>query len=178
MIFNKTPFKDVYTLKLNRFFDNRGDFLKVFNKDFFTAHNINFDIAEFFYSTSNKNVIRGMHFQLPPYQHSKLVFAMSGSVLDVIVDLRKNSETFRNFFKVRLSNEENNALFIPEGFAHGFLSLEDNTVMCYLQSSCYNKQSDSGIKYNSFGFDWCVKKPIVSERDLDFQNLKDFVSPF
>ena len=131
-----------------------------------------------YFSTSATDVIRGMHFQLPPYQHSKIVFCPFGAILDVIVDLRKQSTTFGQHYSQILSAENHKAYYIPEGFAHGFKSLSEGAMTYYLVSSEYNKDSDTGIRYDSFGFDWGIANPIISERDLSFAALKEFNSPF
>ena len=123
-------------------------------------------------------MIRGMHFQLPPHQHSKIVFCPQGAILDVIVDLRKNSPTYKQCFANELSAENHKAYFIPKGFAHGFKSLTDDAMTYYLVSSEYSKPHDTGIYYDSLGFDWSVKNPIISQRDRSFIFLDGFESPF
>ena len=119
-----------------------------------------------------------MHFQLPPYQHAKIVFCPHGAILDVIIDLRKDSPTYKQYFHQELSEKNHKAFFIPEGFAHGFKALTENAMTYYLVSSEYHKESDTGIRYDSFGFDWDVKSPIISPRDLSFSSLENFQSPF
>ena len=119
-----------------------------------------------------------MHFQLPPHQHSKIVYCPVGSIMDVIVDLRKDSPTYQQFYAHELSADNHTAVFIPEGFAHGFKSLSDDALTCYLVSSEYNKAHDTGIRYNSIGFDWDVKNPILSARDLSFVEMVEFESAF
>ncbi len=158
--------------------DNRGTFVKTFHESSLLEHDIEFTLRESYFSFSKKDVIRGMHFQLPPFQHSKIVFCPQGAILDVIVDLRKNSPTYRQYFAQELSAESNKAYYIPEGFAHGFKSLTDNAITYYLVSSEYNSKQDTGVRYNSIGFDWGVKDPIISQRDLSFAGLNEFESPF
>ena len=119
-----------------------------------------------------------MHFQLPPHQHSKIVFCPEGAILDVIVDLRKDSPTYRQYYAHELSADNHKAVFIPEGFAHGFKSLTDNSLTCYLVSSEYNKTHDTGIRYDSIGFDWDVKDPVLSARDLSFVGMGEFEGGF
>ena len=159
-------------------YDARGSFVKTFQESKLAEAGIHFTLRESYFSISKKDVIRGMHFQLPPYQHSKIVFCPQGSILDVIVDMRKNSPTYRQFYAHELSAENSQAFFIPEGFAHGFKSLTDDAITYYLVSTEYNKEYDAGVKYDSIGLDWCVKDPIISERDLSLGRLEDFVSPF
>jgi dTDP-4-dehydrorhamnose 3,5-epimerase len=123
-------------------------------------------------------VIRGMHFQLPPHQHSKIVFCPRGAILDVILDLRKEQKTYGQYFKVELSAANHKALYIPEGFAHGFKALTDDSLTCYFVSSQYHKEADTGIRYDSFGMNWDEESPVVSPRDLSFAELSGFESPF
>lgn len=176
-----TDFKGLYVLKTNILQDERGEFVKQFNEEFFKQCSLDTDFKEAYYSVSKKGVLRGMHFQLPPFEHTKLVYVSSGKILDVVVDIRSHSLTFGNFFEIVLSSKENSFLYIPKGFAHGFLCLEDNTKVHYLQTSIYSKEYDSGILYNSFGFDWRknrskydIEDLIISQRDLSFETLKDF----
>ena len=119
-----------------------------------------------------------MHFQSPPNDHNKLVNVSKGSVIDVVLDIRKNSNTYGEFFSIKLNSINSQSVFIPKGCAHGFVSLEDDSLINYIQDSVYNNVSDSGIKFNSFGFNWKVKKPIISERDRNFINFNNFNSPF
>ncbi len=158
--------------------DNRGSFVKTFHNTLLQAGGVDFTLRESYFSLSNKDVIRGMHFQLPPHQHSKIVFCPQGAILDVIVDLRKDSATFGQHYAHILSAENHKAYFIPEGFAHGFKSLTDNAMTYYLVSSEYSQQHDTGIRYDSIGFDWEVQNPIISTRDLSFKTLAEFDSPF
>ena len=119
-----------------------------------------------------------MHFQTPPYNHAKIVHVIKGSVTDVVLDLRKSSITYGQFIEYNLDYKNNEAIYIPSGCAHGFKTLEDDTTMIYLVTSEYNKEHDSGVKWNSIGYDWNIENPIISERDNNFVELKDFVSPF
>ena len=119
-----------------------------------------------------------MHFQLPPYQHSKIVFCPVGAILDVAVDLRVSSPDYGKCFAQILSAENHKAYFIPEGFAHGFRSLTKDSLTYYLVSSEYHAASDTGIAFDSLSFDWECPNPIMSERDKNFVSLKDFKSPF
>jgi len=158
--------------------DERGTFVKTFQESRLKKAGIDFVLRESYFSLSKKDVIRGMHFQLPPYQHSKIVFCQQGAILDVILDLRKDSPTYLQYFADELSAENNKAYYIPEGFAHGFKSLTDDAVTYYLVSSEYNSAHDTGIRYDTIGFDWGVENPIISTRDLSFGGLGEFESPF
>lgn len=173
-----TGFDGLYILETNNFTDTRGSFQKLFNSKWFFENGLSTEFKEFYYSVSHKNVIRGMHFQLPPHEHSKLVYVSQGGIIDVVVDLRRNSQTFGKYFSIVLSSTDVRYLYIPVGFAHGFQALEDNTIVNYAQTSCYNKEADVGIHYKSFGFDWKYENTIVSERDCGFVAFEDFKTIF
>ena len=172
------PLKDAKLITLPAFADARGTFVKTFHETILKEEGINFVLRESYFSLSKKDVIRGMHFQLPPHHHSKIVFCPQGAILDVIVDLRKSSPTYGQHFAHELSAENHLAYFIPEGFAHGFKSLTDDAITYYLVSSEYSQQHDTGIRYDSIGYGWGVDAPIISESDLSFVNMKEFDSPF
>lgn len=158
--------------------DNRGKFIKTFTSEFFKKNNLHINIKETYHSISHKNVIRGMHFQTPPHDHIKLVYVPYGKILDVALDIRVGSPTYGKYFSCELSSENGKVLIIPKGLAHGFRSLEDNSIVTYMQTSCHAPDSDIGIRYDSFGFDWKCDFPIVSERDLSFKSFVEFNSPF
>ena len=167
-----------YLITNEEMFDNRGSFTKLFNDNFFREHGIDLSSKEQFISVSKKFVLRGMHFQTPPYDQNKLVTCLKGSVLDVLLDLRIGSPTFGQNEAFELNEKCIESVFVPTGLAHGFLSLEDNTTMLYNTSSLYAPKSDSGIMWDSFDFDWPCKVPIISKRDSNHPNYKDFLSPF
>ncbi len=158
--------------------DARGSFVKSYSQTVLSNAGITFTLRESYFSFSNKDVIRGMHFQMPPHQHSKVVFCPVGAILDVIVDLRKGSPTYLQCTAHELSAANHKAIYIPEGFAHGFKSLTDNALTYYLVSSEYNKEHDTGIRYDTIGYDWNVKDPVISARDLSFVSMQEFASPF
>lgn len=178
MEIKSTVFEGLYLLETINFQDDRGGFQKLFNYDFFHAQGLDTDFKESYYSVSRKNVIRGMHFQLPPFEHTKLVYVSKGRILDVVVDIRKQSSTFGKCFSIELDDRKAQYLYIPKGFAHGFLSLEEGSIVNYAQTSCYSKEHDCGVAYSSIGYNWGVDKPIVSGRDLTFEQLENFKSPF
>lgn len=169
---------DAQLITLPKFEDERGSFIKTFQNSIWSNAQIEFSLAESYFSISHKDVIRGMHFQLPPYDHSKIVFCPQGRILDVILDLRKSSPTYGQFEARELSAENHKAFFIPKGFAHGFKALEDNSITYYLVSSEHHAPSDAGIHLDSFGMDWETVSPIISNRDKGFVEWKDFDSPF
>ena len=158
--------------------DSRGKFNKTFDFKKLQDLGIEFNIKESYLNTSKKNVIRGMHFQNPPYDHQKLVSCIGGKVLDVFLDIRKNSETFGIFQSIELNEMDDIIIYLPKGIAHGFLALEDNSKVLYYTDSEYNKESDTGIRWDSFGFDWNIVSPILSKRDLSFNSFKDFNTLF
>ncbi len=172
----ETELEDVFIIE--NFFagDNRGSFTKTFNEDLFKENGLCINFKESYFSVSDKDVIRGMHFQVPPFDGHKLVYVTRGSVIDVVLDLRKDSKTFGKSISVDLSEYNHRSIYIPKGLAHGFKSLEDNTTLVYNVSEVYNRDCDYGVHYNSFGFDWGVKAPIISERDCTFETFEEFSS--
>lgn len=172
MRIESTSIPEVKLLTLIRHTDERGFFVKTFSDTLFQEMGIHFSVAESFYSRSVKNVIRGMHFHNEPYAHDKLIFCTEGAIMDVALDIRTHSPSYGKFVQQEISLENNNALFIPKGFAHGFLTLTTHATVCYLVSGVYSAAHDDGILYNSFGMDWGVKNPIVSARDSGFNALK------
>jgi dTDP-4-dehydrorhamnose 3,5-epimerase len=158
--------------------DARGAFVKTFHEDRFAEIGLRTDWREEYFSTSAKHVIRGMHFQVPPQEHAKLVFCVHGRVLDVVLDLRQDSSTFGTARSVELTPENGFGLYVPVGCAHGFLSLADDSVMYYKVTSVHSPEHDAGIAYDSFGFDWPVSEPILSDRDRAHPSLAVFETPF
>jgi dTDP-4-dehydrorhamnose 3,5-epimerase/CDP-3, 6-dideoxy-D-glycero-D-glycero-4-hexulose-5-epimerase len=173
-----TPLAGLFLLSNSLFRDARGCFKKVFSKDAFAELSLNTDFAELYYSVNKKSVIRGMHFQTPPADHVKLVYVISGKIHDVCLDLRAGSKTFGKYFDCMLSGNDRNYLYVPKGMAHGFASLEDNTIVHYAQTSRYSPEHDSGIRYDSFGFAWDMPDPVVSDRDKSFPGFADFHTVF
>jgi dTDP-4-dehydrorhamnose 3,5-epimerase/CDP-3, 6-dideoxy-D-glycero-D-glycero-4-hexulose-5-epimerase len=178
MRFVQTPIEGLMVFEPNLFTDVRGKFVKPYNDDFFRAHGLDITIKESYYSLSTKDVIRGMHFQTPPHDHIKIVYVPNGKIIDVVLDIRKGSPTFGIFFDIELSAENGKILIISKGLAHGFKSLEDNTNVTYMQTSCYAPENDFGIHYDSFGYDWGITQPSLSDRDASFVFLDEFDSPF
>ena len=169
---------DCLLIDVNHFYDDRGTFTKFYSHNIFKELFSNIKIKEQFYTVSRKNVIRGMHFQSPPHQHDKLVTCISGKAIDVVLDLRTSSKTYGNFESFELNANKNSVIFIPAGFAHGFLSLEDNTCLLYGVSSIHSPKNDKGILWNSFGFNWPCKNPIISKRDKNQLALNNYSSDF
>lgn len=160
------------------FADLRGKFVKTFNNSAFQQRGIVFETRESYFSVSAKDVIRGMHFHLPPHDHDKIVFCPYGSILDVLVDLRKDSGTYGRVHSAILSAANHTAFFVPKGFAHGFKSLEEQSITYYLVSGEYVAEADGGISFDSIGFDWQCADAVMSGRDLQFPSIAAFKSPF
>ena len=158
--------------------DDRGEFVKTFNDDAFSRFGIPFAPKEIVFSISAKNVVRGMHFQVPPSDHHKLVSCSSGAILDVVVDLRKGSPSFGRHAAFNLNETNRHVLMIPRGFAHGFLALEERSLVAYATDTVHDPSSDSGIAWDGFGFEWPVESPVVSDKDRNLPALASFESPF
>jgi len=165
-------------LHLSKFNDTRGSFQKTYNKDFYEQNSLRTDFKESYFSVSNKDVIRGMHFQNPPFEHVKLVYLNQGRMVDCVLDLRKSSTTYGRFYSIELLEDAPKLLYIPIGCAHGFRAIEDNTIVTYLQTSVYNAKADSGIRYDSFEMEWKCLFPVISSRDLSFPSFTNFKSCF
>jgi dTDP-4-dehydrorhamnose 3,5-epimerase len=170
----------VKLIKPNVFYDTRGYFFESFNKNAFAAINISTEFVQDNFSFSSKNVLRGLHFQNPPFAQAKLVSVLRGRVLDVAVDIRKNSATYGQHFICELSEENKLMLYIPEGFAHGFLTMENDTLFSYKCSNVYNKESESGIMWNDpdINIKWDIANPILSAKDETNTLFKNFKSLF
>ncbi len=166
-----------FLLEPKRIEDHRGCFVKTYHLAICTALGVNLDICEEFYSISRKNVLRGMHFQLPPHAHEKLVYCTRGKVRDVLLDLRQG-KSYGRVATAEISGEDGRIIFIPKGIAHGFLALTDETLMLYKTSTVHSPESDCGIHWDSFEFDWGVSQPIISPRDEAHFTFVDFNSPF
>lgn len=171
MKINATEFSDLYVIEYDSFKDNRGEFIKTIHKDTFLNNNLEFEFVESFYSISKKEVFRGMHFQLPPNDHVKLVYVVKGAIIDLVLDLRNQSLTFGKYFSIELSEVNRKGLYIGKGFAHGFLSLENDTVVEYHTTTVQKKMSERGIKWDSFGFDFPSHNLIISDRDSMFDKF-------
>ena len=175
MQFEKTEFDGLLILQPKIFKDERGLFFESWNESVFKSLELNISFIQDNQSVSKKNVLRGLHFQNYPHGQGKLVRVSKGSALDVVLDLRKDSKTYGKHFKYKLSDQNATMLWIPYGFAHGFIALEDQTVFQYKCDALYNPESEGCIAWNdpSIGIDWGIKKPIVSDKDKEGKLLKD-----
>lgn len=177
----ETDLEGLYILEPKVFEDARGYFLESYNKDTFKNIGIEIDFVQDNQSFSCKGTLRGLHFQKPPYAQAKLVRTITGSILDVAVDIRKKSKTYGKYFSVVLSDKNKNMLYVPEGFAHGFVALDDNTTIQYKCSNFYNKDSEVSLIWNDqdVNIDWNLGlEPIISDKDKLGITLKDLNSPF
>lgn len=177
----KTSFEGLHIIHPSVFHDDRGYFFESFNKKkFIDLTGYSKEFVQDNQSLSAKNVLRGLHFQAPPFAQAKLVRVVRGSVLDIAVDIRKNSPTFGKYISLELSDKNNLSLFIPEGFAHGFITLEENTIFIYKCSEYYNKESERTIMWNDveLNIDWKNVNPIISSKDKEGILFSEFNSPF
>jgi len=181
MKIERTHIEGLLVITPTIFKDDRGYFFESFNHKIFEKHTsskVNF--VQDNQSKSEKNVLRGLHFQNPPFDQGKLVRVIAGSVLDIAVDIRKKSSTYGQHFKIILDTQKQQILWIPSGFAHGFVSLEDDTIFSYKCTNYYHKDSEGCILYNDseIGIDWEVQNPILSAKDKVGENFSTFVSQF
>jgi len=174
MIFTETKLQGSYTIGLEPFVDERGWFARYFCKDEFMQIGHTREWLQMNHSTTNKKgSIRGMHYQLPPFSEIKLVRCIAGSVFDVIVDLRRDSKTFLQWFGTELSSSNKKMMYIPEGFAHGFQCLTDNCELLYHHTEYYKPGVEAGIKYDDpkINIAWPLPETVISERDRSHAHL-------
>ena len=176
----KTPIEGLLVIKPIIFEDDRGHFFESWSKESFKNIGLDLDFVQDNQSLSQKGVLRGLHFQNPPFAQGKLVRVIKGSVIDVAVDIRKNSSTYGKHYSVELSEENKTAFWIPPGFAHGFVSLEDGTIFTYKCTEFYNKESEGALVWNdeTLNINWGVDHPLVSDKDMMAGSFIDFESEF
>ena len=176
----ETTLKGVVLLKPKVFEDARGYFFESYNRNAFKDAGITADFVQDNQSLSQRGVLRGLHFQNNPFAQGKLVRVISGAVFDVAVDIRKNSPTYGKWYGQELTEKNKWMMYIPEGFAHGFATLEDNTVFSYKCTNFYNKASEDCILWNDpdLGIDWKIKDPLLSDKDLQGKLFRDFETLF
>ena len=174
MIFTETPLKGAYIIELERIEDERGFFARSWCAREFAEHGLNPNLVQCNVSfNKKKGTLRGMHYQAAPHEEAKMLRCTKGSLYDVIVDLRKDSPTFKQWFSVDLTAENSKQLYIPEGFAHGFQTLEDGTEIFYHMSELYYPQSALGMRYDDpvFGIEWPLTHPILSSKDAVYEDF-------
>ncbi len=174
MIFEETELPGAYLVKMAGFNDERGFFSRIFCQKEFSAISFEGNIVQSSISyNKRRGTLRGMHYQVEPAAETKIVCCVSGLLYDVIVDLREDSPTFKQWISIEMCASGGRFLFIPEGFAHGFQTLEDDTTLIYMMSEYYNPHYARGVRWNdpAFGIEWPIKEPVISEKD---QSLPDF----
>ena len=176
MEIKKTDFNGVLILQPKVLVDARGSFMESYRSEWFAGVKFVQDNE----AISKKGVIRGLHFQRPPFAQSKLVRVLSGRILDVIVDLRKSSDTHGQVFSIELSSENKTQLLVPKGFAHGYATLSDTATVLYKVDQYYNRNYDTGIHplSESLSIDWGFSNVLLSEKDQQLIDFEDFKSPF
>jgi len=176
----KTKIPDLLIIKPSVFKDDRGYFFESYSKGKFMAQGIDQNFVQDNESKSMKGVLRGLHFQKPPFAQGKLVRVMKGAVLDVAVDLRRSSPTYGEWASIELTEDNKFMYWVPPGFAHGFVTLEDNTVFFYKCTNVYNKDSEGSLRWNdpTLNIDWGVSEPLLSEKDKIAPLFEGFTSLF
>ena len=176
----KTFIEGLLVIQPTVFTDARGYFYEPYNRKTFAEIGISEEFVQDNQSFSQKGVIRGLHFQNPPHAQGKLLRILQGSIWDVAVDIRKSSPTYGKYFGIELSAENKTIFYVPKGFAHGFLTLENNTLLLYKCSDFYNKPSEESLIWNDpdVAITWSINDPILSEKDLQGEKLKELKSQF
>jgi len=181
MKIQKTKFDGLVIVEPTIYEDDRGIFYESFNASILKEVMPNLNLVQENISHSKLNVLRGLHFQIPPYAQAKLVSVLKGKAIDVVVDLRKDSESYGQSFSIELSETNKKQLYVPRGFAHGFVSLADHTIFSYKCDNHYEKNSERTLAWNdeSLKIDWIIDNPILSEKDMNADiHWNDFESPF
>ncbi len=180
MVIRETGIAGLLVITPSVFGDHRGYFMESYNETQFAAAGITAHFVQDNQSMSGKNILRGLHFQAPPYAQGKLVRVIKGAVLDVALDIRKSSVTYGQHLAIELNEDNKTMLWIPPGFAHGFLTLKDETIFAYKCTDLYNKESEGGIIWNdpALAIDWGTESPILSQKDEILPTLAAFKSPF
>lgn len=180
MKFKQTKIEGLIIIEPRVFSDERGYFYESYNKAIFKNNDLDLDFVQDNQSLSQKGVLRGLHFQAPPFEQGKLVRVIQGSVLDVAVDIRPKSPTYGQYESVVLSGKNKTQFWIPPGFAHGFITLENDTIFCYKCTGPYSKESEGAILWNDsqLNINWGLENPLVSSKDQEAETFKLFSSPF
>ena len=174
----ETGIPECVVVKPRVFSDDRGQFVKVYFEPFFKDNNLMTRFEEEYYSTSKKGTLRGLHFQEPPEAHIKLVTCVYGKILDVVVDLRRESPTFKQVFGIELDAEAGDMLYVPKGLAHGFYTISDTAVFLSMNSGKFSAECENGLRWDGIGFKWPDTNPFISAKDSNFGNVEEYESPF
>jgi dTDP-4-dehydrorhamnose 3,5-epimerase len=175
VIFKETKLKGAYVIKPERLEDERGFFARIFCQEEFERHGLNPRIVQCSISfNKQKATLRGMHYQAAPYEEAKLVSCVRGAIYDVIIDLRPDSSAYCQWFGVELSAENRDMLYVPEGFAHGFQTLVDDTVVLYQISEFYRPESAHGVRWDdpAFGIKWPLPNSAISKKDINYADFR------
>lgn len=168
----KTIIDGLYIVEGVDFPDNRGSLVKPFSTMFFEGiYDINLNFKETWFTKSHQGVIRAMHLQVGDFSCEKLIYVLQGSIQDVVLDLRKKSPTYGIYFDIELSERNPIGLYIPKGCAHGYKVIEDNSITMYMSTEVNSPKDDIGIRWDSFGYDWNIENPILSDRDKNLPNF-------
>jgi len=175
MIIQKTDLDPVLLIKPKTHRDDRGEFVEVFREHVLHEAGISVSFVQDNVSKSKSKALRGLHYQLPPASQLKLVMAVSGTILDVVVDMRQNSPTFKQHYSAVLSDENRHMIYVPTGFAHGFSVLSDEAIVYYKCNDYYSKDLERGVRWNDpeLDIDWNISDPVLSEKDGSLPLLKD-----
>lgn len=180
MKFVESPIRNCFELEFIPYADDRGAFVKTFQCELFAHNAIEHYCSELYYSLSHQGVLRGFHFQIPPQDHAKLVFCVSGQIIDAVIDLRKGSPTFGHYVLFDLSSDKGNGVYIPSGLAHGFLTVSKQAIVVNNTSTVFSPAHERIIRWDTAGIPWPVTNPIVSTKDKAGIELSSFLeqSPF
>lgn len=176
MIFTETPLQGAFTIQLEKRQDDRGFFARTWCANEFANAGLKTNLAQQNMSLTLKaGTIRGMHFQKAPHSETKVIRVTCGRIYDVIIDLRSQSPTYKQWFGIELSRDNYTMLYVPEGFAHGFVTLEDTCEVSYLVTAFFTPDADSGVRYNdpAFAIQWPIPITLVSEKDANFPDFSD-----
>jgi dTDP-4-dehydrorhamnose 3,5-epimerase len=175
--FFETNLKGSYIIELEKLEDERGFFTRIWDEEIFQNKELNSKLVQISFSfNKKKGTLRGMHFQEKPFEETKIVRCVKGKIFDVIIDLRSNSKTYKKWISIELNSNDLKMIYIPEGFAHGFQTLEDNTEVMYQMSNWFSPEHAKGIRWNDQEFDikWPINEPIISKKDQlhELQNTR------
>ena len=176
MKLSETKLQGVYVIKIEKLEDERGFFARTWDKEFFKSNGLSADLVQCNISfNKKKGTVRGLHYQIPPYEEAKLVRCTHGKVFEAVIDLRKNSKTFLQWDSIELDSKDYKMLFVPEGFALGLQTLEDNTEVHYQMSQSYNPKYSRGIVWNdkTLKIAWPLKPSVISENDANLKTLQN-----
>ena len=180
MIFNEIPLKGAFIIEIKKLSDERGFFGRSWCKKEMEEHGLNSDVVQSNTSFSKKQgTLRGMHYQKHPYEESKLIRCTRGAIYDVIVDLRKDSPTYLRWFGIELTEDNYKMLYIPEKFAHGFITLKENSEVTYLVTQFYTPGAEAGLKYNDprLKIEWPQTVTVISEKDKNHPDFDESLLP-